>query len=642
MKIKHIINAVLVFCLLASSSCSDYLDKMPDDQKTMDIVWKSQKETEAYLYNVYSQLPDDINIYSGSPWVGAADELDVVWERYQTASINVGNWAPTNVYHNPWPDFYQSIRASFVFENNVDKSFQLTESLKKQYKAEVKFLRGYYYWRLLRQYGPFVLIDKETTFDDDWNKYPRTPYDRCVEYICQMMDEASADLPFTWKSSPKWLGKPDQVACKAVKSQVLLMAASPQWNGNPDYASFKNPDGTPLTSTTYSEDKWRQAAAAAKAVIDAAASSPAGQEIRLYKNNENGDATFNPYKSVRDVHLAKWNCEVLWGTARGENRDISELERHMTPRPGGWNGLGPTQRIVDAFFMNNGRTIEDPASSYQETGFAQSAHPNWKRDNVDEVRSGNSWGNRVGEWNMYANREARFYASIVYNGRPLPQVSNDDRNVYSSNKNKNGWGRVELYSSGVSGSGSTDHSSTGYLMLKFTHPDSNPYRDQFGSWRQHTYIRLAEIYLNYIEALNEYDPGNPDIQKYWDLIRERAGLPSIFDTYPDIKGNKAKQLEYIIRERQVELCFEGDRYFTTRRRLLSDKVDTQRPEERRLYGDNGGMYGMNVLAGDDFSSANFYNRTRFETRVFMKKMYLWPIPQSELDRNKSMVQNPGW
>lgn len=258
------------------------------------------------------------------------------------------------------------------------------------------------------------------------------------------------------------------------------------------------------------------------------------------------------------------------------------------------------------------------------------------------MQDGAVWGNRKGEWNMYANREARFYASILYNGRPVPQVSTADRDLYSTGSNKDGWGRAELYAKGGSGSSSADHSTTGYLMAKYVNPKSNPYRNQWSEWRQHTYIRLAEIYLNYIEALNEYDPSNTDIKKYWDLIRDRAGLPSIFDTYPEIAGNTEKQRDYILRERQIELCFELDRYFTTRRRLLADKTDTNKQPKDRRYGDGGPMFGMNVLVGTDFNSTDFYEVTEFESRVFTKKMYLFPIAQTEIDRNKSMVQNPGW
>lgn len=284
MKLRNIILFAVVALLV--SSC-DFLDKMPDDQKTMDMVWKNRKETEAYLYSVYSQLPIEHSIWGDAPWVGASDECDMIWERYCTASMNVGNWGPNNLEWDQWGNYYKAIRASFVFENNVDLCEELTAELKKQYKAEVKFLRGFYYWKLLQQYGPFVLIDKEEPMDSDWNSFPRTPYDDCVSYIIRMLDEAYPDLPFSWQVDRTWLGKPDKVACLAVKSEVTLMAASPQWNGNKAYASFKNNDGTPLVNTTYSEQKWKDAATAAKAVITAAENS-SEVRIALYRNDEMG------------------------------------------------------------------------------------------------------------------------------------------------------------------------------------------------------------------------------------------------------------------------------------------------------------------------------------------------------------------
>lgn len=624
---------------LAAASC-DFLDKMPDDQKTMDMVWKSQKETEKFLYNIYASLPEPAcMMWSDVPWVAASDELDIVWDRYYPTSINVGNWNPTTNYYDIWNACYKSIRASFVLENNIDKCYELPYNLKLQYVAEAKFLRGYYYWLLLRQYGPFVLVENEMDWQDKFT-LARTPYGQCVEYICRMMDEARTDLPLSWRATnPTWMGKPDKLACLAVKSEVLLMAASPQWNGNADYADFVNPDGTPLADTQYSEQRWRDAADAALAVIRAAESLSGEQAVRLYRNDENNDGAFNPFRSVQGVHLVKWNCEYLWGTTKG---NFNNVERHATPRPGGYSGLAPSQRAVDAFFMANGRTIDDPASGYVESGFAAAPHPAWTNDQVSEIRKRNCWGHRVGERNMYANREARFYAAILYNGRPVPQVAPEDRNLFSSSANRDGWGRAEFYSDGMSGSGSADHSTTGYTLLKYINYDSNPYRSQHSAWRQGTYIRLAGIYLNYIEALNEFDPANPDIRKYWDLIRNRAGLESIFKTYPEIRGNTERQLEYILRERQVELCFEGDRYFTTRRRLLSDKIDPAHPADRRMYGDNGPLYGMNIAAAGGFGAEDFYKRTVVENRVFEKKMYLFPIPQHEIDRNSAMVQNPDW
>ena len=144
---KFSLPAGFLFIILAAlSACSNFLDKKPDDMKTDDMVWSSRVETEAYLYNVYSQIPA-ANLHQDDPWLGCSDEIDLTWNVYSTYQINLGNWNPTTNFYNRWGNFYRAIRASFVFENNVDKNTELSDALKTQYKAEVKFLRGYYYWQ---------------------------------------------------------------------------------------------------------------------------------------------------------------------------------------------------------------------------------------------------------------------------------------------------------------------------------------------------------------------------------------------------------------------------------------------------------------------------------------------------------------
>ncbi len=652
MKTKLLYIGIFLFTTFVISSC-EYLDKEPDDMKTDAMIWASRVETEKYLYNVYSQIPA-ANLHQGDPWLGCSDEIDLTWNVYPTYNINLGNWNPSTNFYFKWPYFYRAIRSSFTFENNVDKCPELSDDLKTQYKAEVKFLRGFYYWYIIRQYGPAVLIDHVIQVDEDWNSYARAPLDDCVDYICQMMDEAETGLPLSWDDNEIWLGKPTKIACRAIKSEALLLAASPQWNGNIEYSSFKNADGTQLANTTYDENKWKKSAAASLSIIDIAGSAG----VALYKNNENGDGTdFNPYKSVRDVLLKNWNCEVLFGRAAF---DQNAWQVHATPAPGNLGGVAPTQRVVDAFYMKNGRTIEDPLSDYVEEGFSTEAGEFWNPNNrnttydrtkmIADIRNGDAWGHWKGDWNMYANREPRFYASILYNKRIIPQVSDDigKRNYYSTpGKQENGYGRVELYYGGTSrSSGSfTFFPRTGYLALKNVDPQSNMRDRIYADVRCEVLIRYAKILLNYIESLNEYDPNNADIALYWNMIRERAGIPGIFEVYPEIKGDKEKQREYILRERQVELCFETDRYFTTRRRWLAGTVDNGDNTDQK-FGDGGRMWGMDINAGSKYSNSfdytGFYKRTAFETRVFEKKMYLFPIPQSEIDKGKSLVQNPWW
>ena len=235
---------------------------------------------------------------------------------------------------------------------------------------------------------------------------------------------------------------------------------------------------------------------------------------------------------------------------------------------------------------------------------------------------------------MYANREPRFYAYIQYNGKPvLPAPNADDKNYFSSDANMNSSGKVEFYYSGTSGqSAAGSNNITGYDVLKRISPNDN-IRFDVTNYRPYILIRYAEILLNYAEALNEYDPSNPNIVSILNMVRQRAGLPGIETVYPNAVGNKEELMKYILKERQVELCFEGDRYYTLIRRLMMGKPENQT------------IYGMNVNADDGglgFSFTGFYTRTLFQKRFWDDKMYLFPIHQTDIERDRSLVQNPGW
>jgi len=374
---------------------------------------------------------------------------------------------------------------------------------------------------------------------------------------------------------------------------------------------FKNQDGTALAPLQFDANKWKVAADAAKAVIDLGS-------FKLYTNLDNGGISFDPYLSCRDVFLTSWNNEIIFSD---NNWWQWGYEKCASPGPGGYNMYNATQNIVDAFYMENGKTIDDPTSGYVETGFAG-------------ANSSHSWGHKVGQWNMYANREPRFYAYIAYNARPiLNAVSVDDKNYFSSDANKNGEGRIEFYYSGKSGQKvAGSNNITGYTVLKRISPASNIRQDVAG-YRPYPLIRYAEILLNYAEALNEYDPSHPDILTSINLVRERAGLPGIDEVYPSAVGNKEEMRKYILKERQVELCFESDRYYTLTRRLLFGNAE------------NRTIYSMNVNAddaGQGFSFTGFYERSLFQQRYWDNKMYLFPINQGDIERDRALVQNPGW
>ena len=142
------------------------------------------------------------------------------------------------------------------------------------------------------------------------------------------------------------------------------------------------------------------------------------------------------------------------------------------------------------------------------------------------------------------------------------------------------------------------------------------------------YIRLGELYLNYAEALKESSPGNPDILTYLNTIRTRGGIPVLASGLTQEEMRKQIQ-----RERLIELCYEGHRFFDVRRWKLAND-----PEGKQ----GGDFTGMNVMVGAGLSDPAYYVRTRTSTRAWDDKFYLFPLPQSEINRNTKMVQPPGY
>ena len=361
--------------------------------------------------------------------------------------------------------------------------------------------------------------------------------------------------------------------CMGLKSRVLLLAASDQFNGNPAYANVVNTDGKHLFSTRKDPEKWNKAAQAAKDVIDLGI-------FDLYKEYHT-DGTLDPYLSCRNVFLENWNSEVMM--VRISNY-LKHWERSASPRQfSGYESMGATQQLVDAFRMKDGTAITPD----KESGYSKA--------NYSDPKSGWVFA-PAGTRNMFVNREPRFYVNICFNG------------AYWIGDQKT---RIQLYYTGGSGKkGTWDFPRSGYIAIKNVSPSSNPKNGNYIK-RPFVIMRYAEILLNYVEALNEYDPGNADIETYLNKIRERGGLGPV---QSDL--NQSQMREQIRLERRIELCFEQLRYFDTRRWLIADQTD------------GGPFYGMNVDAGNSFTDEAFYEKTVFETRVFRPEFYLYPFPQS--------------
>lgn len=604
---KKIIYIGLGLLMLSIGSCKKYLSQVPDDVITVDKIFASKTNTESFLANVYHSLPDELRQrYTGQddsgPWTASSDEAKYTWDFNYSNNMNTSTWKKTDdAVATYWNNYYKAIRNASFFIQNIDGAnpMELTADNKKVYKAEARGLRALYYFFLLRTYGPVPLIgDKVLDINAPVSdlRLPRATFDQGIDYVVSELDAVYTDVPPT--TSAREQGRITQGICKAYKAEALLLKASPLFNGNTDFASLKNTDGTNLISQSFDVNKWAAAAKAAKDFLDQFVPGT----YNLYTVAD-PDPFIAAYESCRDVMTTDWNKE--WIFARSNSTNFTQYDR--TPKhvgapitddsSQGAGSLGATQTMVDAYDMANGLAINDPKSGYVASGFSDFQAP------FDiKLRS---------TFNAWVNREPRFYVGVTYNNSLWLNQLNGSEIITNFFYNGNS-GRSQSTS---------DVSPTGYCVRKNVSLD--------GGDRGALLLRLANIYLDYAEALNESAPGNADIVKYVNLIRARAGVPQYgtgTGSLP-IPANQVAMRLAIQKERRIELAFENVRYFDTRRWKIAENTD------------KGDFFGMDMSKSDN----TFYNKTLLETRVFRKERdYLFPIPYNEVLKNNNMVQNPGW
>lgn len=596
---KKLLYIFLAIGLL--SSCKKFLDQVPDDRLTIDETFRTWSTAQRFLDNVYSRIPDEFgqrnpgdNTNRGL-WTGGCDEADYVWGFVQSNDVNIGNWdAKSGFVGDYWRNFYKGIRAASVFIDNADKITDLSPDLKDQAKAQARALRAMYYFYLMRIYGPVVLMGEKPVSVDTTLQIPRNSFEECVNYVSDELLKAAAVLPKEYSSTT--VGHITKGIALAFRANAMMYGASPLFNGNTDMAALRNKDGKQLIGQSVDPQKWKDATAAYKAFLDEFVPGTYKLYTRTYANNEK-----NAYLDCRDVFLNDWNEEVIF--ARPDN-SLNSRQYEMTPYHSGENsrdvrgsgGLGATQNMVDAFFTKNGRSIDDPLSGYVKTGYSDFKAPN------DKVSAS--------IYNQWVGREPRFYVNITYDGshwlnRNYPDLI------------------TRLYSTGNSGkrTGGNDYTPTGYIVRKAMGLDK---WDVGG--RTLMLIRLAEIYLSYAECVNESDPGSAEALKYVNLIRERAGIPLYGSAELPAPAGQAAMREAIRKERRVELAFENNRFFDVRRWKIAEQTE------------NGPIYGLNISA----DLPDFLKVVPFETRVFSKRHYLFPIPSDDVDNDRQLIQNLGW
>ena len=593
-------------------SCEKYLDVELQNQMSMEEVFNKRQTTEAYLAQIYGYLPNENDMVSGEGgMVPLSDEALFSWLSVPWININNGSWGPTTNDYHIWDHNYRGINQATIFMNNVDKNVELNQQSKDVMKAEARFLRAYFYFCLLRRYGPvYIWGDQDADILIPADSVDRHPLSVNVDFIVSEYDKSIAVLP-TQITDQAWVGRVTKGAVMAAKAEVLLYMARPLFNGTELYQGMTNRKGEFLFPQTPDPTKWELAAQAAKAVIDL-------NQYTLYEDQTETDPFRKSIKSYMGVYFDKWNSEIIWG--RWINDGQAYNVRAAPPRvvKQGYGGFAPSLKLVDTYpmaesgrfpvtgYAADGTPVIDSKSGYVENGFTENfVHP---IDNYAPIKAHNS----------IVGRDARFYASILANG------------MYWINT-FHGQKLVTFYTGGTSSYTQTgDCVKSGYLWRRMSDPTNDI---EEGKWGQFSwpFYRLAEIYLDYAEACNE-KPNREETEAltYINLIRKRAGLNNLEVAYPEVIGNQELLRELIRKERMVELAFEGHRYHDMRTWMLAEKEM------------NEPFYTRNLTSTTYEGSWSRTTSIFPGRRVFEPKHYFFPIHQNQLSEMRNITQNYGW
>ena len=560
-----------VAVLLSAESCKKggFLAPTTTSNLTEGTVFKDSANTEYFLANIYSQVGFSVNVmrFGNGGLDAASDESEIGNTNISIAT----DWATGTinagiVSDDAFNTCYSNIRAVNQLLKNI-KTVPVTAFRKSQMISEARFLRAWYYFILLEHYGGVPLVGDTLYTYTDHIPVKRANFSDCVDYIVSECNAAEQALP----SAQTGLnyGRASRGSCLALISRVLLYAASPLFNGTTlTTGSLASVVGYPSADPS----RWQKAADAAAALIGA-------NSYSLYTQDG------KPGKGFQTLFAQRYSSEYIFQLMRPTGNDDLEQVWDPPSRSGG-GGAFPYQEIVDAFPMANGKSITDPTSGYD---------PN----------------------NPYANRDPRLDYSIIHDQTKLAirlGTGYGPVNIYLGTYNGVPAGSDAVYAGTPTGYYTNKMLDTNAVSTDLTHNTS----------RCLPLIRYAEILLNYAEAQNEATGPNANVYSAVEKIRERAGL----NPYQLPAGLSKDDMRKVIQnERQIELAFEGHRFWDVRRWMIADQAENQE------------MTGMEITRTNTTAA---YKRFNVRKHNFRKAMYLWPIPQSELAKSTELVQNPGY
>ncbi|WP_120183003.1 RagB/SusD family nutrient uptake outer membrane protein [Pelobium manganitolerans] len=591
---KRIYLIIITLGLVATSckKAGDLLDPTETSEITPEKTFADSTLTMKFLNGSYADIAFNWEYKKyGSTRSGNTDASDdgisAVENNGPIHTIVDGTLSPalSSAYKSSWATPYANIRRLNVFLANVQEGrTPMQPQTLARIKAEARFLRAWYYSILVKYFGGVPLLGDQVIDSEHMFTEKRASYDETVSYIVNELDAVAPILPLNYDTRPNDFGRVTRGAALALKARVLLFAASPLFNGgNIGQELGASPEQIAVAGyTNFDENRWRRAQSAAFEVM----------KLNQYELYEDPEAASNPpgYSFSR-VFLHRKNSEYIFQYNLPQNREL-EADFFAPSRNSSLRSM-PTNNLAEAFGMINGKRRSEAGSGYNPE-------------------------------KPFENRDPRFNYTIAYNGTPWYYGPvNAKIPVYTY---------VGAYLDGFQ----NRKYHTGYFWRKMQE-ENTMWNGGPNTERCLPMIRYAETLMSYAEASNEL--GETD--KAYDMIkllRKRAGIIEGSDGLYGLKANMTKEemREAIMHERRMEFVFEEQRFWDVRRWKVAEQ-----------------LYNGLQLTAMKVTQKTAGNLTDFNYEVvpinhansklkFLKPNYLFPIDQKERDKNRNMVQNPGY
>jgi hypothetical protein len=415
-----------------------------------------------------------------------------------------------------WLEMYQTIYRCNSFLQNYKKA-PLTDATKEKLAYEARFIRAFFYFHLMRQYGGVVLVYDEVIDPFEPTLLPRSTFEECVNYVAQELRTVADALPL--EQSGADYGRPTKAAALGVLTELYTLAASPLYNGG----NIGSGDNRLLVGyDDYDKNRWQNVVTAAKDLM-----SLGTHELMV-------DNTTRPGYGFYQATTKRVNSERVWFWLTVYTTCYPSSALLPKSAKGGAQ-IQPYHELVEAFPMIDGTPIDKESKAYKE--------------------------------NPYKDRDPRLDYTIIYNGAKWVKKKQGEPEVVYTYKGAE--------QDGYAVSGGT---ATGYFFRKCCDESKLGGDSDYGDGTGLSFIRYADIMLLYAEALTELDVdrNRDEIEKQLFELRNRAGIQPGADKRYGVPENmdKDEMIDFIINERRIEFANEcGNRFWDLKRRKLYEKLN---------------------------------------------------------------------